>query len=61
MFALIAELVEIDDQSYVYEDLLEMDLEDILALQTEISGKSQSVQPIVSSTLPQQQDGSTAK
>lgn len=61
MFALMAELVEIDGQNYVYEDLLEMDLDDILALQTEISGKSQSAVPTASSTLPKQQDGDTEK
>ena len=38
-YALIAELVEIDGQKLVYEDILEMDLEDVLSLQGEISGK----------------------
>lgn len=38
-YALIAELVEIDGQSLVYEDILDMDLEDVIALQSEISGK----------------------
>lgn len=38
-YALIAELVEIDGQKLVYEDILELDLEDVIALQTEISGK----------------------
>jgi len=76
-FALIAELAEIDGQSIVYEDLLEFDLEDVLALQAEISGKflhqaaqppttatpevSGSLVPTASSTSPKQQAGSTAK
>jgi len=60
MFALMAELVDVDGQSYVYEDFLEMPLDDILALQTEISGKSQSAVLTVSSTLPKQPDGNTA-
>lgn len=60
-FALIAELAEIDGQSVVYEDLLEYDLEDVLALQGEISGKFKSLQPTVSSTSPKQQVGSTTK
>lgn len=44
-YALIAELVEIDGQKLVYEDILEMDLEDVLALQSEISGKFQTAKP----------------
>lgn len=40
-YALIAELAEIDGQKYVYEDILEMDLADVVALQAEISGKFQ--------------------
>ena len=39
-YALIAQLTEIDGQSIVYEDVLEMDLEDVLAIQTEITGGS---------------------
>lgn len=42
-YALIAELTEIDGQKLVYEDILEMDLEDVLALQGEITGKLQTV------------------
>ena len=38
-YALIAELTEIDGQKLVYEDILELDLEDVIALQAEISGK----------------------
>lgn len=40
-YALIAELVEIDGQKLVYEDILELDLEDVIALQAEVSGKLQ--------------------
>lgn len=61
IFALIAELAEIDGQPVVYEDLLEYDLEDVLALQSEISGKFKSLPLNVSSTSPKQQDGNTAK
>ena len=32
-YALIAELAEIDGQKLVYEDILELDLEDVIALQ----------------------------
>ena len=42
-YALIAELAEIDGQKLVYEDILEMDLGDVIALQGEISGKFQGV------------------
>jgi len=38
IFALIAELVEIDGEKVVYEDLLAMDLNDVLALQSEVAG-----------------------
>ena len=39
-YALIAQLCEIDGQKIVYEDVLELDLEDVIALQNEISGTS---------------------
>jgi hypothetical protein len=35
-FALIAELATIDDRKIVYEDLLTMDLNDVLVLESEI-------------------------
>ena len=60
-FALIAELAEVDGQKIVYEDLLEFDLEDVLALQAEISGKFKSLVPTASSTSPEQPAGNTAK
>lgn len=61
LFALIAEITEIDGQTVIYEDLLEMALEDVLMLQSEISGKFQSLPRDVSSSLPKQQAGATAK
>jgi len=57
LFALIAEIAEIDGQTVIYEDLLEMNLEDVLTLQAEISGKFQSLQQNVSSTFLKPQDG----
>lgn len=42
-YALIAELTEIDGQKLVYEDILEMDLADVLTLQSEVSGKFQNI------------------
>jgi hypothetical protein len=38
LFALIAELAQIDGASIVYEDVLEMDLDDVLVLQAEVAG-----------------------
>ena len=35
-FALIAELAQIDDKPIVYEDIMEMDLDDVLFLQAEV-------------------------
>ena len=48
-YALIAELTEIDGQKLVYEDILELDLPDVIALQAELSGKFQNtvLQPTV--------------
>ena len=38
VFALIAELTRIDGAAIVYEDVLEMDLDDVLMLQAEVAG-----------------------
>ncbi len=38
VFALIAELVEVDGRGLIYEDVLAMDLEDVLTLQGEVVG-----------------------
>ena len=46
-YALIAELTEIDGQKLVYEDILELDLSDVIALQAELSGKFQTTAPTV--------------
>jgi hypothetical protein len=40
VFALIAELTRIDGRNLVYEDVLEMDLADVLALQAEVIGEN---------------------
>ncbi|MEI8390807.1 MAG: hypothetical protein WCG23_13095 [bacterium] len=61
LYALIAEITEIDGETVIYEDLLEMSLEDVLTLQAEMSGKFQSLQQNASSTSPKPQDGNTAK
>ena len=41
-YALIAELTEIDGNYLVYEDILELPIEDVIALQEAIGGKLQS-------------------
>ena len=38
VFALIAELTQIDSAPIVYEDVVEMDLGDVLVLQAEVTG-----------------------
>ncbi|HZO81124.1 MAG TPA: phage tail assembly protein [Candidatus Binataceae bacterium] len=38
VFALIAELAQIEGAPIVYEDVLELDLEDVLILQAEVTG-----------------------
>ena len=53
-YALIAELVEIDGQQLVYEDILELDLEDVIALQSEISGKFQEARAVEVKTEPEE-------
>jgi len=40
-FALIAELTRIDGKPLVYENVLEMDLDDVLALEAEVTGVSE--------------------
>ncbi len=37
-FALIAEVVRVDEKPLVYEDVLEMDLDDVLTLEAEVMG-----------------------
>jgi hypothetical protein len=48
-FALIAELTNIDGKPIVYEDVLEMGLADVFALQTEIMGSDFQLPPLPSS------------
>ena len=40
VFALIAELVQVDGRKIVYEDVLEMELADVMALQAEVIGEN---------------------
>ncbi len=40
IFALIAELTRVDGRKIVYEDVLEMDLADVMALQAEVIGEN---------------------
>jgi hypothetical protein len=40
VFALIAELVQVDGRKVVYEDVLEMELADVMALQAEVIGEN---------------------
>jgi hypothetical protein len=40
VFALIAELAVVDGRKVVYEDVLEMELADVLALQAEVVGEN---------------------
>ena len=51
VFALIAELVEIDGEKVLYEDLLAMDLNDVLALQSEVAGANFQGPPLAPSQL----------
>jgi hypothetical protein len=41
-FALVAELAHVEGRPIVYEDLLAMDLEDVLALEAEVMGAAES-------------------
>jgi hypothetical protein len=40
IFALIAELTRVNSRKIVYEDVLEMDLADVMALQAEVIGEN---------------------
>lgn len=55
-FALIAELTNIDGKPIVYEDVLEMDLANVLALQTEIMGSDFQLPPLPSSPASSSSD-----
>ena len=41
-FALIAELARVDGKPLVYEDILDMDLDDVLTLEAEVSGAGEN-------------------
>jgi hypothetical protein len=41
-FALIAELARVEGKALVYEDILEMDLDDVLTLDREVSGAGEN-------------------
>lgn len=53
-YALIAQLVEIDGKPVVYEDVLEMDLPDVLALQQAVMGEGNFQQPAGTSSTSAQ-------
>jgi hypothetical protein len=57
-FALIAELVRVEGKALVYEDILEMDLDDVLTLEGEVSGagESQANFPITAAAQKEQTD-----
>jgi hypothetical protein len=40
VFALIAEVTRLDGRKIVYEDVLEMDLADVMVLQSEVIGEN---------------------
>lgn len=61
VYALLAELTEVEGQKLVYEDILDMDLKDVLALQIEVLGNFQFPQPSISSTFAKQQAGESEK
>jgi hypothetical protein len=45
VFALIAEVAEVDGRRVVYEDVLAMDLADVIALQSEVIGENFQLPP----------------
>jgi hypothetical protein len=52
-FALIAELARIDGKPLVYEDVLEMDLDDVLALEAEVTGAGEVRENFPNPVAPQ--------
>lgn len=56
-YALIAELTELEGKKLVLEDLLELDIKDVLRLQTELLGNFQFPQPDMSSSSADTQAG----
>src|ERR1022692_1962556 len=58
-FALIAELARVEGKALVYEDILEMDLDDVLTLDREVSGQARTRQ-IVRSPRRRRRSGRTS-
>ncbi len=56
VFALIAELVRIDGKRIMYEDVLEMNLADVIALQAEVIGENFEHPPLRASQASSSQD-----
>jgi hypothetical protein len=52
-YALIAELTEIDGEFLVYEDILELPIEDVINLQAAVSGKLTTSKTQESQVTPQ--------
>ncbi len=52
-YALVAELTEIDGQFLVYEDILELPIEDVINLQAAVSGKLTTSKTQESQVTPQ--------
>ena len=52
-FALIAELAQVDGKPLVFEDILEMDLNDVLTLEEEVSGVGESQTNFSATAAPQ--------
>ena len=60
VFALIAELSEIDGRRIVYEDVLAMDLADVIALQAEVVGENFPLPPPQASLASSDSDSRSA-
>ena len=60
VFALIAELAEVDGRRIVYEDVLAMDLVDVLALQAEVIGENFQGPPLRTSQASSGSDSRSA-
>ena len=54
-FALIAELAHVDGKPLVYEDILEMDLDDVLALEAEVTGAGEGRENFPEPAVPQRE------
>ena len=59
-FALIAELAHVDGKPLVYEDILEMDLDDVLALEAEVTGAGEGRENFPEPAVPQRETLSAA-